>query len=660
MKRLIILISTSLALAGVSAQDDGIADIVASIAEELLNNDPDSDMAAFYTERLFELAEKPVRINSADENEISRLFFLTDFQVRVLADHVVTTGSILSKFEITSIPGFDRDLVEIISPFISLDTNESNNPVSKKPGGNLLSNYSLAGKHVGLDYPGPPWKALCRLNISAGRFTGGLTMEKDAGEKVLTGKPPVPDFLSANLCWNGQGTIRKIIVGDFTARSGTGIGLNNGLRTGLSLTQPGYISGADEIKPYTSSTEHGFFRGAALTLKAGKTSVSAFCSANLIDATLDSVQGSALRYVRTIQKTGLHNTKSSIAAKDALAEFSYGLNLGHDLKNIRAGFLFTGNRFSLPIMTTKADLEKIHDFQGNSNWNTSVYYKAVYRNIIFFGEVSADSRFKKGIVQGLSFRPDGRLTINILYRNYDPGFTSFHGKGILSSSSGDNIRGLFGNFIFEAAKHLFVSAGCDLKHYPWLSFRCSSPSIAIGKELRVKYLPLSYLSFEGVYTYRSNFYDMKESTGIKNQQQIITNSFKAVAKYSPVENLALATRLDYKISASDTYAKGTMLTQDISYKFTNPALSIWIRYCIFNTDNWDTRIYTYENDLVYSFSIPAYHGSGNRMYLMIDWEIVKRFNLRMKYGFTDSYKIPDPQNNPDETSELKIQLRLKF
>ena len=57
-----------------------------------------------------------------------------------------------------------------------------------------------------------------------------------------------------------------------------------------------------------------------------------------------------------------------------------------------------------------------------------------------------------------------------------------------------------------------------------------------------------------------------------------------------------------------------LLLQDISIRFRKIPVSIWMRYCIFNTGGFESGIYTWENDLLNSFSIPVMYGSGNRAY----------------------------------------------
>jgi hypothetical protein len=298
--------------ADISAQDEKVSDIISSIAEELADDEADPEAAAIYAEKLYDLIEKPVRINYADESELSRLFFLTDFQVKALAEYVHSTGKIISLYEIASVPGFDRDLARMISHLISLDTENTviSEPVRLR--NNLLSSFSARFPASVVSSPGPPWKSLTRYKFMAGRISGGFTAEKDAGEKLLSGKPLLPDFLSANISWTGKGIVRKVIAGDIGARFGMGTSINTGLRTGLSLTQPGYLSGGDEIKPYTSTDENIFFRGVAAQFQIRKTGFYFLYSINRIDATLDTAENGSDLFIETFLRSGLHNNASML------------------------------------------------------------------------------------------------------------------------------------------------------------------------------------------------------------------------------------------------------------------------------------------------------------------------------------------------------------
>jgi hypothetical protein len=61
---------------------------------------------------------------------------------------------------------------------------------------------------------------------------------------------------------------------------------------------------------------------------------------------------------------------------------------------------------------------------------------------------------------------------------------------------------------------------------------------------------------------------------------------------------------------------------------------MWFRYAYFNTDSYNSRIYTFENDLLYSFSIPEFHGRGHRLYLNLKWTPSSRVTAYLKGGLT--------------------------
>jgi len=84
---------------------------IASIAEELADDETDQEAVEIYVERLHDLNEDPVRINSADEAELSRLFFLTDFQIKSIADTFIPLQDIFIVWN-CKYPGFNRELAE--------------------------------------------------------------------------------------------------------------------------------------------------------------------------------------------------------------------------------------------------------------------------------------------------------------------------------------------------------------------------------------------------------------------------------------------------------------------------------------------------------------------------------------------------------------------
>jgi hypothetical protein len=640
----------------VNGQSEKLSEIIISVAEELAADDSDPEAAATYIERLYELAENPVKINSAGENEISRLFFLSDFQAKALADYAHSSGRIISVYELVNIPGFDKETAEMMIPFITLDSKTTVNSDSVHWRNTSITNLSIRSGNDDTTSLGSPWKILTKYKFTAGGFSGGFTAEKDPGEMFFSSNPPMPDFLSANLTYNGSGLIRRLIVGDYSARFGQGTNINTGIRTGLSLTAPGYMSASDEIKPYTSTDENNFFRGVAAEFSYENLGLTLFYSKNYSDATLGSLSGSSKDYIENFYLAGIHNTSSMLQKKDAISELAYGINLSYNFNNVRVGFTWSGDRFSLPVKMTGNDPVDIFDFEGDRNNLYTFSYNGLIKRILLYGEFSTNEYKKYAFVQGLSFRPSDRLTINFIFRNYSAGYISFHGKGPGGGSASGNEQGILGNFTFEAAKHLFISGGCDIQQFQWLKYRCSSPSSAMRQEIRVRFTPTETLTIDASYNYRFSMVDNTEANGIPEQKQIITKSIKGSVRYSPYENLTLGTRIDYKV-VDPSGSKGMLLLQDMVYRFRQLPVTLWFRYCIFQTDDWDSRLYTYENDLLYSFSIPALSGEGSRSYIMAKWEVSDIAELRVKYGLTSLIESGTSTKN---NKELKIQFKIQF
>jgi hypothetical protein len=655
MKILIFLLITLSFSINCFSQEIKLSETVTTIAEQLAASESDPDGVSLYIERLQELSEDPVKLNSASEEEISRLFFLTDFQVKSLFDYIQNKGNVTSVFELANIPGYDRETVETMLPFISLELKNAIYTSAYHIRNNLLTNILYNPDNEDSSFIGSPVKVLTKYRFSAGSFSGGLTAEKDPGEKLFSGTLSEPDFLSAHLSYNGNGIIRKIIIGDYCARFGLGSNINSGFRTGISLSSPGFLSSRNEIRPYTSTDENNFFRGIASSLSYKFIDLTFFYSRNRIDATILASDTSAVCNIKTFVTGGVHNTLSLNGKKDNVTDEAYGINLSANYKNLRFGFSWSGDNFSLPV-NKESSPETLFDFQGRSSNIYTFSYNSLIRRNLIFGEVSANDSKNRAFIQGFSMRPSDRLSLSIIYRNYSPGFFTFHGKGPGQGSETKNENGLAGSFSFEAARHLFISGGADVRRYDWLRYRCSSPSRGLRKELKIRYEPSASMIFDVSYLYNMTMTDDNEQDGITRQSGSVTRSVRLSSRYLVNENLTLTTRIDFKyfqLSGS----KGFLLLQDISYNIPKIPLSIWYRYCLFTTNDWNSRLYVYENDLLYSFSIPALSGKGSRSYIMFKYDIGDFAEIRIKYGTTFLSESSATFVNKEE---IKFQFKIFF
>jgi hypothetical protein len=101
------------------------------------------------------------------------------------------------------------------------------------------------------------------------------------------------------------------------------------------------------------------------------------------------------------------------------------------------------------------------------------------------------------------------------------------------------------------------------------------------------------------------------------------------------------------------------------YKQLSSPISFAARYALFETDSYYSRIYAYENDVLYAFSIPAYNGRGSRFYISAKYHIARGIDFWLRYAqtfYSDRNEIGSSkeQINGNTKSEIKAQLRLKF
>jgi len=144
-----------------------------------------------------------------------------------------------------------------------------------------------------------------------------------------------------------------------------------------------------------------------------------------------------------------------------------------------------------------------------------------------------------------------------------------------------------------------------------------------------------------------------------------TQKLRFNLNYRVNETFSVKTRAEYAFYHSMASETGLMIFQDLQYKPNKLPVSISGRVAWFVTDSYNSRIYAYENDLLYTFSIPAYYGKGFRTYLNLQYKISPKIDCWFKIantGYTNSDVISSGYNaiSGNNRTELKFQLRVKL
>jgi hypothetical protein len=89
------------------------------------------------------------------------------------------------------------------------------------------------------------------------------------------------------------------------------------------------------------------------------------------------------------------------------------------------------------------------------------------------------------------------------------------------------------------------------------------------------------------------------------------------------------------------------------------------RIALFETDSFTSRIFAFENDMLYVFSSAALSGTGQRGYILLRYTASRNIDLWMKYAATIFEDRQSVGSGLDESlgnvrSQLGIQMRVRF
>ncbi len=659
-----------------AAQENDSKKIIEAIVESRLENLDEETDVSLVIEDLEDLAENPLNINSTTKEELSRLYIINEIQISLLLDYVKNYGPVYSIYELNTIEGFTPDILDKLSLFIRFGPQETeqekfSDALKKAHHQLLLRALETTQKARGYlqredgttPYEGNRFRFYSRYQFEArDQFSAGITAEKDPGEAFFNGSNKRGfDFYSAHISFKINRFLPNITVGDFIVRSGQGLILWQGYTTGKSVYTMDISKTAQGIRPYTSVDENLFFRGVASTIKFGNFDMSLFYSQKYDDSNLEFVDG--LSYFTSLQSSGYHRTASENEDEKSIRHISTGGFAGYTFKNLKIGTTFIYDNFNIPYIPND-QLYNLFRFSGKENYNIGLNYLFNKSKYQLFGEAAVSKSGGKAFLQGAVARLNDQLHFSILYRHFDKNYHALWTNTFAEGSNTINESGLYFGAKILPVKFVTLSAYSDLYRSVWLNYTTAAPSI--GHDVFIQANVVFSPKIEFYLRYKN---EEKEQKFVQDERYV--NLPEKIQKarfhiqFKPSEILTLKTRFEISDYVGTDGENGIMVFQDIQLQPVKIPLQISARAAWFSTDSYNSRIYAYENDLLYTFSIPAYYGEGFRTYIYLKYGICRKLDLGFKIANTrwnDREIISSGYNEimGKNKTELKFQLRLKI
>jgi hypothetical protein len=657
----------------VKAQEDSlIKDIIESFAENLSD---DYDLSEL-TERLTYYRKRPIDLNRTNPEELKNLIFLSPLQISNFFSHLHTNGKLIDILELQGIDGFDLQTITLLLPFVTI---KAPLPISdigykeliKKGNNDLMLRYGRLFQTQkgfkdlpGSRYLGTPDKLLLRYRYTYSNIlSASLVAEKDAGEHLFNSKTGV-DHLSGNVAFYKLGRVKKLVLGDYSLQFGQGLALWSGFAFGKGPDVTSVASKDVGLRPYSSSNEASFFRGIAGTVNlAQNVDLSTFISYRKRDASLKTSDDKTT--LQTIGITGLHRTKTELKNQRSLGQFIYGGALQYLTNNLNLGLVAYQSSYEHEFVTGTSLYNK-YAFTGRKLTNTGFHYSYTFKNIYFYGETAYSLNGGWAVVNGAMASLSKQVSAVLLHRNYDKDYHSFFSNGVGEATKISNEKGWYAGLNYAPSRHWAFSVYGDYFRFPWLKYRVDSASSGYEALTQATYTPTKTITI--LTRYKREIKQQNADAGSKYPylQEVIKENYRIECNWLLSKIIGFQQRAElvhYKKGTADEF--GYMAYQDLNFRPLSSKLSGNIRLAYFNTPSYNSRIYAYEDDVLYGSSFGAYNGKGIRTFANVRWRVLRQMDVWGRYGlyaYKDVEKIGSglDEIEGNKKSDFKVQVRYQF
>lgn len=662
--------------------------LVTAIIEDFLEN---SDAENFDFNTVFEnlnyYFNHPLDINSVTEQELRDLIIISETQINSFIDHRNRFGKFLSIYELQSIDSWNINFIRNIIPFLTINkgfeelykfdwkqfykSGESDLFLKTKRVLQERKGY-IRNEEGNKPYIGDPNSFYLRYRYQAGNyFRFGITAEKDPGEPFFKDINRYGfDFYSFFIHGTKLNSkINSVTLGDFTVSMGQGLILHNDFGGRKSSFVMNIKKGNRFVRPYSSVNEVNYFRGAATEFQlTDKFKLGVFASYKPVNARLDSdtLDNTDFERFTSIIESGLHRTESERLVKNVIKQHNVGSSLKFENNNLRIGlnYLYTG--FNVTFLRDE-ELYRKYVFSGDYLHNGSVDYQFQKRNFTFFGEGAMSQNGGTAFTNGVLVSLDRRMDLSLLYRDFSPEYQVLNANAFADGSLPINEKGLYLGLEIRPFSKVIISTYADFWKNPWVSYRRNGPANGFDYFVKASYILKRKLDFYIQYRFINKQLNQSSETEVYIYAPVdyTVQRFRLHFNYKITKEWEWRSRIEFSDYKKESSSKGVLMYQDILYKPIAKKLSFSARYCIFDIESFDARIYTYENDILFEFFIPFFQHRGTRFYANARYRINNWLTWELRYGNT-FYTNNDLIGSGNEfiegknRSELKTQIKLSF
>lgn len=247
--------------------------------------------------------------------------------------------------------------------------------------------------------------------------------------------------------------------------------------------------------------------------------------------------------------------------------------------------------------------------KGNGAMGANVRYN--WGKVDIWGEVAAShtEQWGWGTIMGVRVNPISDLNLLAIYRYYSPEYENIYANSLSSKIRMYDEHGGYLGVEYNRLRNWQLSVFGD-----------------VWKEGYETMAQADFLSQKD--------YKMHMRLRAKRKNEIDTYS----ARWNGVWSLGqwkLKTQVDANmVYAKEKWSYGFSVFQDVEYRFVKVPIVLQFRAQAFDAREWNNRVYMYENDVLYAYSIPFVYGLGGRFWLNARYKINDTFAVYLRVSET--------------------------
>jgi hypothetical protein len=421
------------------------------------------------------------------------------------------------------------------------------------------------------------------------------------------------------------------------------------------------------LRENTSMAESGYCRGAAIHSSIRNVSAYLFYSYRKDDPSGYEPGEHGIETFTSVNESGYHRTTSELERRGILATTMYGGILSYRNHRLMGGLTAYRTAYSMKRIHGSRAYD-ILDFTGTSQTIIGGFLELFYRKSVAYLEVNGTLNNKLSFVAGWQANVTPALKLSIDIRHFPAGLHyGIYARGTGPTGHLANETGILVGCDLGLPGYWSLTLAMDYSSNPWFSYDNSFSNNRYALHMRMQRNTDSY-SILISYTYRQagtakheEFY-YTDPSQMYNKHHIDIQLIKTFGEY-----LRLKTRLGCLQTQEGPpgVSTGSVLQQEVLYNIPGTPLRCTLGGFIFNTDDYASRIYVYEPNVLYSSGSVMLYDRGLRAYFLLRWSPWRWLDLWFKSGiiiYDDKVKMGSGWDEVEgnKKSSVSFQIRCRM